>query len=57
MKYAVELASGSKFHKDLFRYSKVDGETHRHTGSIEIAYTHIHFFQNKESRLKIEFSL
>jgi hypothetical protein len=34
MKYAVEVATGAKFHKDWFRHSKVDREdthTYGHT--------------------------
>jgi hypothetical protein len=40
MKYEVEICSGAKFNKDLFRYSKVnsgDSQTHRHTDNMEIS--------------------
>jgi hypothetical protein len=43
----------SPFHKDLFRYSKIDrgdSQTHRyHSDLINLLL----FFQNKESRLKM----
>jgi hypothetical protein len=41
MKYAVEIGTGvmiySKFHKDLFKHSKVHRGIHRHTGRKETA--------------------
>jgi hypothetical protein len=41
----------TKFHKDWFRHSKADGRIHRqHDDPISL-------LQNKESRLKIEFTV
>jgi hypothetical protein len=40
MKYAVEMGSAAKFHKDLFRHCKVNrggGGIHKHTGGKDIA--------------------
>jgi hypothetical protein len=53
MKYAVEMDSGAihiKFHKDWFRYSKVDMQAYRYHGD---RISLLSFFQNKESRLKM----
>jgi hypothetical protein len=37
MKYALEMGSGARINKDWFRHSKLIGEIHRHTNSMEIA--------------------
>jgi hypothetical protein len=61
MKYVVEMGSDAviyitKFHKDWFRHSKVNGwrddsQTHKYHGDC---ISLLLFFQNKESRPKIE---
>jgi hypothetical protein len=53
MKYAVEMGSGSKFHKDWFRHSKFnrgETQTHREHGD---GISLLLFFQNTESILKV----
>jgi hypothetical protein len=68
MNYAVKVGRDAiiyipSFHKDLFRHSKVKGDTH--TGGRAHTHTHTHteqgdllslllFFQNNESRLQID---
>jgi hypothetical protein len=55
MKYAAEMGSDTKCHKDWFRYLKDDRgdtQTHRQQGD-PISLLSYSFFQNKKSGLKI----
>jgi hypothetical protein len=58
LKYAVEMGSGAmiyitRFHKDWFRYSKVDwgGDTHRDIQTVNWPHKPTFIFSKKESGL------
>jgi hypothetical protein len=51
MKFACEMGLGAtiyiytKFHKDWFSHSKVDGGIHRHTDSMVSLQVYFYFFK------------
>jgi hypothetical protein len=59
MKYDVEIGLVAmiyiytKFHKDWFRHSKMNGEgIHRHTDNMVISYAYFNFFKIRKAGSK-----